>query len=184
MLLPTSSPVPLSIPVTNENVLSPLQAYVGLLELSSARDKYSELCVPMVMVPATVSNNVPGSDLSIGSDTALNAITDVSAAALRSVCVCVVSHTHTESGGGSPLMSLFLNNQKVLQKKKSSQGTGEGLGVLWFQCKHRFHQQHLEQSRADPGSRTQPAGRTAAFTPTHTHSQPSWCQQTDPQVHK
>uniref|UniRef100_A0A8C1V4M3 ATP-dependent 6-phosphofructokinase n=1 Tax=Cyprinus carpio TaxID=7962 RepID=A0A8C1V4M3_CYPCA len=31
--------------------------------------------VPMVMVPATVSNNVPGSDLSIGADTALNAIT-------------------------------------------------------------------------------------------------------------
>lgn len=34
----------------------------------------------MVMVPATVSNNIPGSDLSIGSDTALNAITDVSEA--------------------------------------------------------------------------------------------------------
>lgn len=32
----------------------------------------------MVMVPATVSNNVPGSDLSIGADTALNAITAVS----------------------------------------------------------------------------------------------------------
>uniref|UniRef100_A0A8C5I4D2 6-phosphofructokinase n=1 Tax=Gouania willdenowi TaxID=441366 RepID=A0A8C5I4D2_GOUWI len=53
-----------------------LQAYVGLLELSTARDKYNEFCVPMVMVPATVSNNIPGSDLSIGSDTALNAITD------------------------------------------------------------------------------------------------------------
>ena len=53
---------------------------MGLLELSAARDKYNEFCVPMVMVPATVSNNIPGSDLSIGSDTALNAITDVSAA--------------------------------------------------------------------------------------------------------
>uniref|UniRef100_A0A673ZMV7 ATP-dependent 6-phosphofructokinase n=1 Tax=Salmo trutta TaxID=8032 RepID=A0A673ZMV7_SALTR len=41
-----------------------------------ARGKYDEFCVPMVMVPATVSNNVPGSDLSIGADTALNAITD------------------------------------------------------------------------------------------------------------
>uniref|UniRef100_A0A3B4X9W5 6-phosphofructokinase n=1 Tax=Seriola lalandi dorsalis TaxID=1841481 RepID=A0A3B4X9W5_SERLL len=57
-------------------VIGGFEAYVGLLELSSARDKYSELCVPMVMVPATVSNNIPGSDLSIGSDTALNAITD------------------------------------------------------------------------------------------------------------
>lgn len=73
-------------------VLSLLQAYMGLLELSSARDKYSEFCVPMVMVPATVSNNIPGSDLSIGSDTALNAITDVSDAGSRSECVCVQTH--------------------------------------------------------------------------------------------
>ncbi|CAB1317582.1 unnamed protein product [Coregonus sp. 'balchen'] len=43
-------------------------------------EKYNEFCVPMVMVPATVSNNIPGSDLSIGADTALNAITDVSLA--------------------------------------------------------------------------------------------------------
>ncbi len=62
---------------------------MGLLELSGARDKYDELCVPMVMVPATVSNNIPGSDLSIGSDTALNAITDVSATGSGSECVCV-----------------------------------------------------------------------------------------------
>lgn len=54
------------------------QAYLGLLELSAAREKYDEFCVPMVMVPATVSNNVPGSDFSIGADTALNTITDVS----------------------------------------------------------------------------------------------------------
>uniref|UniRef100_A0A8C2ZNY0 Phosphofructokinase, platelet n=1 Tax=Cyclopterus lumpus TaxID=8103 RepID=A0A8C2ZNY0_CYCLU len=57
-------------------VIGGFEAYVGLLELSAARGQYSELCVPMVMVPATVSNNIPGSDLSIGSDTALNAITD------------------------------------------------------------------------------------------------------------
>ena len=34
----------------------------------------------MVMVPATVSNNIQDSDLSIGADTALNAITYVSVA--------------------------------------------------------------------------------------------------------
>lgn len=57
---------------------SALQAFLSLLELLTARGKYDEFCVPMVMVPATVSNNVPGSDLSIGADTALNAITTVS----------------------------------------------------------------------------------------------------------
>lgn len=38
--------------------------------------KHRKFCVPMVMVPATVSNSVPGSDLSIVADTALNTIID------------------------------------------------------------------------------------------------------------
>uniref|UniRef100_A0A4W5QJK6 Phosphofructokinase, muscle a n=1 Tax=Hucho hucho TaxID=62062 RepID=A0A4W5QJK6_9TELE len=50
-------------------------AYMGGLELVQGRDKYEELCIPMVVIPATVSNNVPGSDFSIGADTALNTIT-------------------------------------------------------------------------------------------------------------
>ncbi|XP_037012458.2 ATP-dependent 6-phosphofructokinase, platelet type [Artibeus jamaicensis] len=57
-------------------IIGGFEAYLGLLELSAARGKHEELCVPMVMVPATVSNNVPGSDFSIGADTALNTITD------------------------------------------------------------------------------------------------------------
>lgn len=71
---------------------------MGLLELAAARDKYEEFCVPMVMVPATVSNNIPGSDLSIGSDTALNAITDVSVAGLERMHVCVfLDLTHMQT---------------------------------------------------------------------------------------
>ncbi|KAI4884730.1 hypothetical protein NFI96_017042 [Prochilodus magdalenae] len=73
-----------SLPMATPSSSSPLkpwlcpalQAYLGIMELLAARGTYEELCVPMVMVPATVSNNVPGSDLSIGADTALNAITD------------------------------------------------------------------------------------------------------------
>ncbi|XP_020016946.2 ATP-dependent 6-phosphofructokinase, platelet type isoform X1 [Castor canadensis] len=57
-------------------VIGGFEAYLGLLELAAAREKHEEFCVPMVMVPATVSNNVPGSDFSIGADTALNTITD------------------------------------------------------------------------------------------------------------
>lgn len=51
---------------------------MGGLELVQAREKYEEMCIPMVVIPATVSNNVPGSDFSIGADTALNTITSVS----------------------------------------------------------------------------------------------------------
>ncbi|KAF6132048.1 phosphofructokinase, platelet [Phyllostomus discolor] len=64
-------------------IIGGFEAYLGLLELSAARGKHEELCVPMVMVPATVSNNVPGSDFSIGADTALNTITDQSASGTK-----------------------------------------------------------------------------------------------------
>uniref|UniRef100_A0A6Q2YIN3 6-phosphofructokinase n=1 Tax=Esox lucius TaxID=8010 RepID=A0A6Q2YIN3_ESOLU len=56
-------------------IIGGFEAYVGGLELVTAREKYEELCIPMVVIPATVSNNVPGSDFSIGADTALNTIT-------------------------------------------------------------------------------------------------------------
>lgn len=84
-VIPCLSPHPIPIPSTSCGSLNPrlcpaLQAFLGIMELLAARGTYEELCVPMVMVPATVSNNVPGSDLSIGADTALNAITDVSEA--------------------------------------------------------------------------------------------------------
>lgn len=48
-----------------------------MLELYEAREDHSELAVPAVVIPATLSNNVPGSDISIGSDTALNAVCEV-----------------------------------------------------------------------------------------------------------
>uniref|UniRef100_A0AAY4A1I5 6-phosphofructokinase n=1 Tax=Denticeps clupeoides TaxID=299321 RepID=A0AAY4A1I5_9TELE len=52
------------------------EALECLQQLYDARDKFEEFCVPMCMLPATISNNVPGTDLSIGADTALNAIVE------------------------------------------------------------------------------------------------------------
>uniref|UniRef100_A0A673HPM6 ATP-dependent 6-phosphofructokinase n=1 Tax=Sinocyclocheilus rhinocerous TaxID=307959 RepID=A0A673HPM6_9TELE len=48
----------------------------SLLQLVDARSRYEEFCVPMCMLPATISNNVSGTDLSIGADTSLNAIVE------------------------------------------------------------------------------------------------------------
>ncbi|XP_047203323.1 phosphofructokinase, muscle b isoform X1 [Girardinichthys multiradiatus] len=56
-------------------IIGGFEAFLGGLEMVEAREKYEELCIPLVVVPATVSNNVPGSDFSIGADTALNTIT-------------------------------------------------------------------------------------------------------------
>ncbi|KAM9321611.1 ATP-dependent 6-phosphofructokinase, muscle type [Gastrophryne carolinensis] len=56
-------------------VIGGFEAFTGSLELMEGRAKFEELCIPIVVIPATVSNNVPGSDFSIGADTALNTIT-------------------------------------------------------------------------------------------------------------
>ncbi|CAJ1081789.1 ATP-dependent 6-phosphofructokinase%2C platelet type isoform X6 [Xyrichtys novacula] len=57
-------------------VIGGFEAFESLLQLYEARATYEELCIPMCMLPATISNNVPGTDLSIGADTALNAIVE------------------------------------------------------------------------------------------------------------
>jgi 6-phosphofructokinase 1 len=50
------------------------EAFTSLSELRKARDEYDEMRIPMVILPATVSNNVPGTEYSLGSDTCLNAL--------------------------------------------------------------------------------------------------------------
>ncbi|XP_072038033.1 ATP-dependent 6-phosphofructokinase-like isoform X3 [Amphiura filiformis] len=57
-------------------IVGGFEAYISVTLMCEARDQFSEFCIPMVVVPATVSNNVPGTDFSLGCDTALNAITE------------------------------------------------------------------------------------------------------------
>lgn len=54
-------------------VIGGFEAYEGVLQLVEARGRYDELCIPMCVIPATISNNVPGTDFSLGADTAVNA---------------------------------------------------------------------------------------------------------------
>jgi len=57
-------------------IIGGFEAYTSLITLVKARDLYPGLCIPMILLPATVSNNVPGTDFSLGCDTALNCIVD------------------------------------------------------------------------------------------------------------
>lgn len=41
------------------------------------RHKHPEFQIPLICIPATISNNVPGTEFSIGADTALNEIVKV-----------------------------------------------------------------------------------------------------------
>ncbi|PIA13876.1 6-phosphofructokinase [Coemansia reversa NRRL 1564] len=55
-------------------VIGGFEAYTAVLELADNRAQYPAFNIPMVLVPATVSNNVPGTEYSLGSDTAANVI--------------------------------------------------------------------------------------------------------------
>lgn len=48
------------------------EAFHAVSQLRKAREQYPSLCIPMTLLPATISNNVPGTEYSLGSDTCLN----------------------------------------------------------------------------------------------------------------
>jgi 6-phosphofructokinase 1 len=52
------------------------EAFNSLLTLENGRCYYPAFHVPMVHLPATISNNVPLTEFSLGSDTSINALVD------------------------------------------------------------------------------------------------------------
>ncbi|CAL9728587.1 ATP-dependent 6-phosphofructokinase subunit beta [Monosporozyma unispora] len=56
-------------------IVGGFEGLISLHELERSRDVYPGFRIPMVLIPATLSNNVPGTEYSLGSDTALNSLT-------------------------------------------------------------------------------------------------------------
>lgn len=52
-------------------------AYLSAHLLVENREKYQAFNLPIICLPASIDNNLPGSELAIGADTALNSIVDV-----------------------------------------------------------------------------------------------------------
>lgn len=50
------------------------EAFSSLEQLERARTMYPAFRIPMVLIPATISNNVPGTEYSLGLDTCLNSL--------------------------------------------------------------------------------------------------------------
>ncbi|BFZ53938.1 6-phosphofructokinase, alpha subunit [Savitreella phatthalungensis] len=55
-------------------IIGGYEGFSALNQLAQARVNYPSFRIPMVCLPATISNNVPGTDYSLGSDTCLNAL--------------------------------------------------------------------------------------------------------------
>ncbi|TFK28096.1 6-phosphofructokinase [Coprinopsis marcescibilis] len=57
-------------------IIGGFEGFCALLELEEGRKHYPAFHIPMVHLPATISNNVPVTEYSLGSDTSLNALVD------------------------------------------------------------------------------------------------------------
>lgn len=55
-------------------IVGGFEAFTAASQLRQARQYYSAFKIPIVVLPATISNNVPGTEYSLGSDTCLNAL--------------------------------------------------------------------------------------------------------------
>jgi 6-phosphofructokinase 1 len=55
-------------------VIGGFEAFQSLIELEEARKTHPAFRIPILQVAATISNNVPGTEFSLGCDTALNMI--------------------------------------------------------------------------------------------------------------
>lgn len=67
-----------------------------------ARGRFEELCIVMCVIPATISNNVPGTDFSLGSDTAVNAameVRDPCSAGVDETCIWVLRASRCRTVG-------------------------------------------------------------------------------------
>ncbi|UNI13794.1 6-phosphofructokinase [Purpureocillium takamizusanense] len=53
-------------------IVGGFEAFHSVSQLRKAREEYPSLCIPICLLPATISNNVPGTEYSLGSDTCLN----------------------------------------------------------------------------------------------------------------
>ncbi|UZP45985.1 hypothetical protein NXS19_013797 [Fusarium pseudograminearum] len=53
-------------------IVGGFEAFHSVTQMRKARTQFPSLCIPMCLLPATISNNVPGTEYSLGSDTCLN----------------------------------------------------------------------------------------------------------------
>ncbi|KAJ9317731.1 hypothetical protein DTO271D3_1829 [Paecilomyces variotii] len=55
-------------------IIGGFEAFTAASQLRQAREQYPVFKIPIMVLPATISNNVPGTEYSLGSDTCLNTL--------------------------------------------------------------------------------------------------------------
>jgi 6-phosphofructokinase 1 len=57
-------------------IIGGLSGYKAAYDIMNNRNRYQAFDIPIMLVPSSINNNLPGSDFSIGADTAINNIVD------------------------------------------------------------------------------------------------------------
>lgn len=106
-------------------------AYTAVEQMNEARGHFPAMRVPTILIPASIDNNLPGSELSVGADTAINnavwaldRIKESAAASRR----CFVAETMGRQCGYLALMSgmasgaefVYLNEEELTLSELSS----------------------------------------------------------------
>jgi 6-phosphofructokinase 1 len=105
-------------------VIGGWEAYEATHKMYTQRDTFPAFNIPVICLPATIDNNLPGSEMSIGADTALNSIVEVldkikqSAVATRRCFVVEVMGSYCGylammSGLASGAERVYLNEEGV-----------------------------------------------------------------------
>ena len=58
-------------------VIGDFEAFMSVTQLVEQRSDFNAFRIPLICVPASISNNIAGSEFSVGCDTALNEIVSV-----------------------------------------------------------------------------------------------------------
>ncbi|XP_044256386.1 ATP-dependent 6-phosphofructokinase isoform X4 [Tribolium madens] len=58
-------------------IIGGFEAFAAAVQFLDSRKDFPALNIPIVVIPGTISNNVPGTEFSLGCDTALNEITEI-----------------------------------------------------------------------------------------------------------
>ncbi|EGT39438.1 hypothetical protein CAEBREN_00450 [Caenorhabditis brenneri] len=129
-------------------IIGGFMAFQSALILQNKRNDYSCLSIPIVVVPATISNNCPGTCMSLGVDTALNEICrqvdNISQNAMG--CknkVMIIETMGSRSGFLATMTALSTGSQYALirQRKKSE----KDLYQLAIETKQRLDSGNLEK---------------------------------------
>ena len=104
-------------------VIGGMNAYLGVHAITSEKDRYPAFQIPILLIPASIHNNLPGCELAIGTDTAINNATwaidriKESAAASKR---CFIAETMGRRCGYLTLMSALSSGAEYMYINEES----------------------------------------------------------------